>query len=344
MRRFSLTKSGKTKVAIVGFCETSRNLAPYEDDSYEIWQLNRAAIFSIRADRWFDLHSPQIRGTEERRPGDHLRFLQSFPGPVYLHEVDPTIPTSVAYPLRDVAEHLGSGLFRMSKNGETTESTRMPYMDSSIAYELALAIHEGFEEILLVGVDLNTESEYVFQRSGVHYWLGLAQGRGIKVTLPENCPLLTGSLYGRGYLNPEGEQISMDQLRSRFKAIREQRDQLVGQLNQIEGAHKELAGFVIPQMPPGVDRELVEKRVHKMQQQISQLTQQVMTLDGQLKETMYWIHITPEGQDPTDAIAQEESRQFGYSPSGGEQLSEGDESIWGTIEMHESPEPAGVAA
>jgi chaperonin cofactor prefoldin len=339
-----MTKSGKTKVCIAGFCETSRNLTPYEDESFEIWGLNRGTIFMHRADRWFDLHSPQIRGTEERRPGDHLKFLKAFPGPVYLHEVDPEIPTSVAYPLVEVAADIGGGLFRLGKDGAQHEATNEPYFDSSIAYELALAIYERFDEIWLVGVDLNTESEYVWQRSGVSFLLGVALGRGIKVVLPDNCPLLRGNLYGRGYLNPEGEQISMDQLRSRFKAIREQRDQLVGHLNQIEGAHKELAGFVIPQMPPGVDRELVEKRVHKMQQQISTLTQQVMTLDGQLKETMYWIHITPEGQDPTDAIAQEESRQFGYIPSGGEQLSEGDESIWGTIEMHESPEPEGVAA
>jgi len=46
------------KVAIVGFAEATRALAPFDDPSYEVWALNEEYTYPWlkRFDRWFQMH------------------------------------------------------------------------------------------------------------------------------------------------------------------------------------------------------------------------------------------------------------------------------------------------
>lgn len=248
---------GRTKCAIVGFCSPHREWAPYLDPEFSIVGLNRGYIFMPRADVWFDMHSPEIRAWAHRRPGKHSDFLRAFPGPIYLHEADPELPHSVTYPLQAVAEDLGEHVFRLFEDATVKDTRDEPYLDSSIAYELALAIHEGVKEIWLLGVDLNTQGEYVWQRSGVHYLLGVAAGRGIKVVIPEPCPLLRGTLYGRGFKKPEGERLTAPQMETRLHAVEQERDALNIEYHRMLGRQREL-NFLVEQIVPGIDHlELV---------------------------------------------------------------------------------------
>ena len=68
------------------------------------------------------------------------------------------------------------------------------YFTSTISYMIAYAIYKGFTEIFLYGVALNGADEYKAQRQAVEYWIGIAEGRGIKVFIAENeicwCPYL----------------------------------------------------------------------------------------------------------------------------------------------------------
>lgn len=303
----------RRKVALVGFCQTSREAAPYRDKTFEIWGLNRGYIFMPRADRWFEMHGQHIYNWQQRRPHKHVEYLQSFPGPVYMHEQVPEIKTSVVYPLAKVAANLGPWVWRIgdtnAENGmlinseKVRDTGREPYLSSSIAYELALAIYEEFEEIHLYGIDLNTDSEYAWQKPGVEYLIGVANGRGIKVVLPDNCPLLKGNLYGRGYLSPKGEQMSYEQLESRMKAIQKQMKQLERQLDQHIGAQSELE-FAMQQMIPGLDHEIMDDRHKKIEKNIAVLKQQLSQCVGGIKELQFWIHQTPDGQSPSEAMEQ----------------------------------------
>lgn len=341
---------GRDKIVIAGFCETSRHLVPYHDPGYMIAGLNRGYIFMPRADIWFDLHSPAIRSWHHRRAPDHTKFLAGFPGPVYLHEVDPEIPNSVRYPIEEVQEDIGKDLWRLigaGPNGsagassgggtvqlvshvrpnatqlERKEATTTPYFDSSIAYEIALAIHEGFKEIMVVGVDLNTQGEYVFQRSGVSYLLGLAQGRGITVVLPDNCPLLQGNCYGRAYLMPGGEHMSQQQLETRLEALMEEMRQASEAYAEWRGAARETE-FLVTQMIPGLDQEKLSTRLKQIKGQVQNAAQQLKAIEGGVKETLYWIHQTPDGDPPSELARQADQRLNGYHTIDGEQLSEGD--------------------
>ena len=333
-------RSGKTKVAIVGFCDSSRAAAPYENPEFEIWGLNRGYIFMPRADRWFDMHSADIINAQERRPGQHVGFLTAFRGPVYVHQRFEFLGANqVIYPLQAIAADLGPWVWRIGpRSGPCTaascataehkpssggagndvvgcgctchrdlverDTSNEPYLSSSIAYEIALAIYEGFSEIHLYGVDLNTESEYAWQKPGVEFLLGVAAGRGIRVVLPENCPLLKGTLYGRGFLSERGEHMSYEQLSNRLKALQHDQAALERDINEITGAHRELVGYVMPQMPPGVDQESVDKRRQQMERLMAELRGKHAGVMGAIRETAYWLHQTMAGQEPREAIAQ----------------------------------------
>jgi hypothetical protein len=64
------------------------------------------------------------------------------------------------------------------------------YFISSITYMLSHAISMAPDEIALFGIDLMPDEEWTYQRACTEYLLGLAEGRGIKVTLPEGSSLL----------------------------------------------------------------------------------------------------------------------------------------------------------
>ncbi len=81
-------------------------------------------------------------------------------------------PNVEKYPFRQVAETIGEY-----------------YYNSSIAYAMALAIHEGAEEIGIYGVDMKADDEYGYQRPNMEYLVGLARGKGIKVHIPKESPL-----------------------------------------------------------------------------------------------------------------------------------------------------------
>src|SRR5690606_11291992 len=93
--------------------------------------------------------------------------------PVYCH---PTrmraYPAAVEYPL-----------------GEISKSLPIPYLENSISFQLAQAIHEGVDHIGLFGVHMVGKDEYEHQRPSIAYLVGLAQGRGIKVTVAPGSPL-----------------------------------------------------------------------------------------------------------------------------------------------------------
>lgn len=299
----------RKKVAIVGFCNPHREWAPYDNPDFEIWGLNRGYIFMPRADRWFEMHGRHIFTLQDRRPGNHVDYLHNFPGPIYMHQSEPEVPNSIALPLEELANMLGPWFWRVFQpdryGAMTTKSTEdEPYLSSSIAFEIALAIYEGFEEIHLFGIDLNTDSEYAWQKPGVEFLIGFAGGRGQKVFIPEGCPLLKGTLYGRGYLSPQGEQISMEQLQTRMKALQAEQDAIQRELNQVLGAHRELTQYVQAQMVPGIDHEKTDQRRQEMEKVIGNLQTRLAQTLGAIKETAYWIHQTPDGQTPKEAIEQ----------------------------------------
>jgi hypothetical protein len=94
----------------------------------------------------------------------------------------PDVPSSVAYPLKEIVKKFG-----------------IPYFTNTIAYMLAYALYEKVDSIQIYGVVQGGYYEYMKERKGVEFWLGIAAGTGIKIEIKGNSELLTNDdnlLYG----------------------------------------------------------------------------------------------------------------------------------------------------
>lgn len=188
-------------LAIVGSHPATRELAPYEDERFEIWLFNEAAQKPQVYKRWdalLQIHKPEVYSSLSNWVNkDHWEWLQEDHGrPIYLHAVDPRVPNSVAYPLEGV---LGLIPYR--------------YLRSSPAMALGLAIYLGYKEIHLYGSELSSGTEYAYQATNYAFWIGFAHGRGIDLKLHCWQSEFDQPIYGY-----EGEaQIEKTFFEKRFK-------------------------------------------------------------------------------------------------------------------------------
>ncbi len=181
------------KIAILGKCSNTRHHCPMGASDWEFWCLGWDPTPVV--DRMFEIHENwrtfqgQDSGPDE---GFHRRWLMYQKVPVYMNDVYEDIPNSVKYPLGEVAELIG----RTAKGH--------PYLESSIAYMMALAMLEYSKnkepmKIGLWGIDLAPDTEYTYQKPNLEYLIGMARGMGIKVFVPPESALLSsemGALYG----------------------------------------------------------------------------------------------------------------------------------------------------
>jgi len=95
------------------------------------------------------------------------------------------IPLSEAFPIKESVKEFG-----------------MPYYSNTICYMIAYAMMKGAKEIETYGVNQASSAEYFYEKAGVEYWLGLAVGRGIRVTINgDKSELLTNKTrFGGGIL------------------------------------------------------------------------------------------------------------------------------------------------
>lgn len=218
-------REGK-KVAIVGFANSWKQ-APWDDPSVEIWCLNEFWKYAPRWSRWFEVHDADTLGVTKRDPSDaeqarHLAWLRQTHGkPIYMQAsfCDGRFPDAVPYPLDEMIGRFGR------------------YFVSSIAYMMALAIHEDFPWIGLYGVDLASDVEYPGQRPNTEYFVGLARGQGRTVEIAEGSALLKAAhLYG--YEKPLEEQAKpiLDEVDKQMKNLQAEHEKRLAELNTLDGA------------------------------------------------------------------------------------------------------------
>ena len=237
----------RSKIAILGYTQ-HKALAPFDDIDWEIWGLNDL-YFDLpqmfqRSDipfdrlRWFQLHNWEIlrdwdkyvvregdtinptAGPAHPRDPNHVPWLREAAGlfPLYLKTEQTEVPGALVYPREDVYKYFGR-----------------QYFTNSITYMIALAImelapdHKPIEgaEIGVWGVDMmvsggivGSESEYGYQRPSCEWVLGVAEGMGITIHIPEQADLLKSACdygddeqhYFRGRLNEHWQQMEMQRI------------------------------------------------------------------------------------------------------------------------------------
>jgi len=178
-----LHKKTSDKVAIVGFTET-KNYAPFQDPTWELWGENELYNYVPRLDVLFEIHNRDEYGENfgSNHGKSHLEWLRTSPIPVYMaRDYKKEFPKCVVYPWREVI-HM------------TPHSN---YLNNQISVMVALAVYMEYKEIALYGCEMAHHSEYGTQRPSVEFYLGIAEGRGTKVTLPPGCTVLhTPFVYG----------------------------------------------------------------------------------------------------------------------------------------------------
>ena len=161
-----------------------------------------------RLDLLLQIHVPPIwRNAKNVNHHGHYAWLQKpHPFPIYMQEVYPEVPASVKYPKEEIIRELIPNLQREVKQGEFEQ---VEHFTSSAAYVIALAIYMGKKRIELAGVEMTSDTEYVRQRDGVTFWLGVATGRDVEVVL--HSPLLMKDrLYGyTGEIMIERQEFDM---------------------------------------------------------------------------------------------------------------------------------------
>ena len=108
----------------------------------EVWAINSMA-HALQHDRAFVMDDlGQIRRRAEGTIAHGMMaWLHEHPGPLYMTRTSPDVPGSVAYPIHEVAESVG-----------------VMYFNTTVAYAVALAIHEKAETISLYGCDFPHEA------------------------------------------------------------------------------------------------------------------------------------------------------------------------------------------
>lgn len=158
------------KVCLVGFSSPHWRGIPWRDKTWERWGMNGLyrSLPVKYFDRWFELHAKGKawgqRGWREPQ-ADLVELSEQLT--LYLTGHERGIPLGVPYPLKQVEA--------LTPHGS--------YHAGTFDYMVALAILEGATDIMVAGVDFGAGGEPISARPCMEYWLGVAEGRGIKVTV-----------------------------------------------------------------------------------------------------------------------------------------------------------------
>lgn len=160
------------KIAIIGTAEHSRLKAPYDDNGWQVWTVGGGFVDLPRQDKHFELH----RFDDALNLANNKPFIDNMKqvrGDLYLQSPCVDLPDAKIFPHDEMV-------------------ARFPrrYFTSTVAWMLAYAMSKRPVEIGLWGVDMEATEEYGYQKCGAEYLMGMAEGAGIKITLPAECPLL----------------------------------------------------------------------------------------------------------------------------------------------------------
>jgi len=224
------TNKPRPKIAIIGKAPSSKDLAPYDDDSWEIWPISDSHVDMPRWDVWHELHDPDYHKENSPHHWEWLIDKDARKGrPLYLLREDARFPGSKPFPKDAVM-----GLFWKLLNDDA-----FCYWTNSISWIVGHALLHEPDTIGLWGVDMAQNTEYSGQRPSVEAILGFAMGRGTKVIIPKESDIFKSyRLYGFDTHNGE----AYVQLRTRSKELKERVNLCEAQANEAEKAVQRLSG------------------------------------------------------------------------------------------------------
>lgn len=222
------------KIAIIGTAPYHKLLAPFDDETWEIWPCSAGNARQIkRVTRWFELHGiDDVKGPENNDWNKvYFEWLNTQSFPVYMQEPNDLVPQAKVFPLKAWLREFGN-LGRMAAS-------------SSIALMVGYAIMQKPEKIAIFGVDMAaSEEQYGNQKVGCLIMLELARQRGIKVEVPlSSCLATMPPLYGYSEATRMGRKLlvretlikeELKNVQAQLESALRRKEWLAGNLEAIE--------------------------------------------------------------------------------------------------------------
>ena len=82
---------------------------------------------------------------------------------------------------------------------EVLNKFKTTFFSNAICYMLAYALLKGYEKIYFYGIDMMTNTTYLFEKGGVEYWMGIAHAMGVSVINTKESATgktIDGKMYG----------------------------------------------------------------------------------------------------------------------------------------------------
>jgi hypothetical protein len=261
----------KDTVAIVGSHPRTREDFDFNRTDCDVWLFNEAISgdnpWAKRADVVFQMHVPAIwRNPTNRNDPHHYEWLQTQDAcDVVMQDVYPDVPRSVRYPLTDIARMLGTTADALSQTDH--------FLSSSVPQAVALAVLNGYKRIEVYGVAMETQTEYQFQREGVAFWRGFAEGRGIEFYFAD--PTFRAPLYGY-----EGKvSVEYDKFDDRIEELKLHVPEIAA---QHQAATMDVKKAIELFVADGSKEN--ENTLHACAEKLVHLTSQMGILDGAIQE------------------------------------------------------------
>lgn len=229
------------KIAIMGSAPSSLRLAPFADQTWQIWGCSPGLFPNVpRIDAWFELHRwepPVIGNAAQQKPWFSPEYVMWMAGQklVWMRDKVREIPNSHPYPEDHIRAMFGDYFFT-----------------SSIAWMMAMAIDQIIKEretrpadvpaqdaIGLFGVDMAADEEYGYQRAGCQYFIGLANLLDIQIIVPPESDILR-PMPGYGLAESDHWHIKLlerqRELQQRLAVCDQQLAQITQQRHFLAGA------------------------------------------------------------------------------------------------------------
>lgn len=158
-------------------------------------------------------------------PSEHIKRLSDYDCTVYAQEkLD--IKNSKVFPYEELTEYF------KDYNGQY-------FYTSTIAFMIAYAIYLNYDIIHLYGADCREEDGYRTQREAITYWVGVAEGKGVKVNIAKSSELFKIPYI---YAYEKENEIVLraiirnEQLVHELKKLKTEYPENIDKMNKLKGA------------------------------------------------------------------------------------------------------------
>jgi len=188
------------------------------------------------ADRWFDVHRPDVRDEPKAWDGNYTAWLMRGEGrtsPVVVQDTAPYPTNAMVLPREEIAAWV------RARGGTEAE-----YVTSTGAWMLLSALYAGATGIGIWGINYEEHGEYLVQRPCMEYWIGFARALGVTVYITPTSRLSRDRhVYGF-----DGHRADLLAAHQRPTAIR------------LTTADVEVGRLPSPDVPPDIQSLIDEER------------------------------------------------------------------------------------